>query len=218
MQSSAILENSKFGNVPFEHGRFGRSKPASHYMAGCCQPPIWANCSHSQAHPHPSHESAQSHHSPWWLSGMLCKKIHFFLPSPHHSWPLGGRGGVLLWAQHGGLALGARILAEAVRWSGFSCNCRGDFPVVFQPQLSCSCRHSQSAAGLLGQWWLLLPVPAGLLVVPERVSVVPVSAAMFPTEDVGRDPAVGMRLGGFLGVEQMHMCALAIASNLGSIL
>lgn len=75
-----------------------------------------------------------------------------------------------------------------------------------------------AAAGLLGQWWLLLPVPAGLLVVPGRVSVVPVSAAMFPTEDVGRDPAVGMRLGGFLGVEQMHMCALAIASNLGSIL
>lgn len=94
MQSSAILKNSKFGNVPFEHGRFGQSKPASHYMAGCCQPQIWANCSHSQAHPHPSHESAQSHHSPWWLSGMLCKKIHFFLSSPHQSWPLGGRGGV----------------------------------------------------------------------------------------------------------------------------
>lgn len=150
MQSSAIPENSKFGNVPFEHGRFGRSKPASHYMAGCCQPQIWANCSHSQARPHPSHESAQSHHSPWWLCGMLCKKIHFFLPSPHQSWPLGGRGGVLLWAQHGGLASGARILAEAVRWSGFSCNCRGDFPVVFQPQLSCSCRHSQCCRRITG--------------------------------------------------------------------
>lgn len=48
--------------------------------------------------------------------------------------------------------------------------------------------------------------------------MVPVSAAMFPTEDVGRDPAVGMRLSGFVGVEQMHMCTLAIASNLGSIL
>lgn len=56
-----------------------------------------------------------------------------------------------------------------------------------------------AATGLLGRWWLLLPVPAGLTVLSERVSVVPVSAAMFQPEDVGRDPAVGMRLVGFSG-------------------
>lgn len=33
----------------------------------------------------------------------------------------------------------------------------------------------------------------------ERVGAVPVAAAMFRPEDVGRDPAVGMRLGDFSG-------------------
>lgn len=68
-QSSAILENNKCGNVPFECGRFGQSKPASHYRAGCCQPLLWADCPQDWAHPHPNHESALSHHSPWWLLG-----------------------------------------------------------------------------------------------------------------------------------------------------
>lgn len=65
-----------------------------------------------------------------------------FLPtfSAHRGRPVGGRGDILLWAQGEGLAWGARILAEAVRWSGFSCNCRGDFPVVFRPWPS----HSRS--------------------------------------------------------------------------
>ena len=56
-----------------------------------------------------------------------------------------------------------------------------------------------TATGLLGRWWLLLPAPAGLPVLSERASAVPVSAAMSQPEDVGRDPAVGMQLGGFLG-------------------
>lgn len=56
----------------------------------------------------------------------------------------------MLGEKYEGLALGARILAEAVRWSGFSCNCRGDFPVVFQPRLSQSCRHSQRRHRITG--------------------------------------------------------------------
>lgn len=76
---------------------------------------------------------------------------------------------------------------------------------------------ASAATGLLGQWRGLLPVPAGLLwwLKGQRG---PVSAAMCPTEDVGRDAAVGMRLGGFVRVDQRHLCSLAIASDLGSIL
>lgn len=83
---------------------------------------------------------------------MLCPKLHVLLPSPQQGWPWAGTGRfccVLLWVQHEGLAAGARILAEAVRWSGFSCNCRGHFPVVFQP-LSCSCRRSQRCHRIAG--------------------------------------------------------------------
>lgn len=42
------------------------------------------------------------------------------------------------------------ILAEAVRWSGFSCNCRGDFPVVFRPRLSRSCRRGHRCHRITG--------------------------------------------------------------------
>lgn len=77
--------------------------------------------------------SLGSHPNPWVDCWDAQQENPFVLAfSPYWGWLLGGRGGILLRAKGEGLAKGTQILAEAVRWSGFSCNCRGDFPVVFQ--------------------------------------------------------------------------------------
>lgn len=125
----------------------------------------------------------------------------FLAFSPDWGWPLEGVV-LLLWPQCEGLGLGAQILAEAVRWSKFSCYCRGDFPVVIQLWLV---SQLQTESVLLQDYWdcggcYCLSL-LGCWCFSEGVSTISVSAAMWQPEDTGQDPAVGMRLDGFLGAE-----------------
>lgn len=77
-------------------------------------------------------------------------------------------------------------LAEAVRWSWFSCNCREGFPVVLQLPLPHSERDRQHWDRIAGTG-----AATGLPTLPEG-SAVAISAAMAqPGGGGGRDAAVG---------------------------
>lgn len=76
-------------------------------------------------------------------------------------------------------------LAEVVRWSGFSCNCREGFPVVLQPPLPYSEGDGQRWDRIAGTG-----AATGLPRLPEG-SAVPISAAMAQPGGGGRDAAVG---------------------------
>lgn len=133
------------------------------------------------------------------VAGMLWERIHFFLPShPAEAGP---------WERRvfccGRSAKG--WLWERGSWrrrlggAGFPAIVGEIFLLCFGRDCLTVAEAVSAATGLLGRWWLLLPVPVGLPVLSKRVSVVPVSAAMFQPEDVGRDPAVGNAAGWLLG-------------------
>lgn len=134
------------------------------------------------------------------VAGMLCERIHFFLPShPAEAGPWEGEEVFCCGRSAKGWLWEHGSRRRRLGGAGFPAIVGEIFLLCFGHDCLAVADAVSAATGLLGRWWLLLPVPTGLLVLSERVSAVPVSAAMFRPEDVGQDPAVGMQLGGFLG-------------------
>lgn len=202
VQSSAILESSEGGNVPSERGRSGQSKPASPYRAGLTL------------------TQAMRQHCPTTALGLLACSGRRFISSclhPTRADPREGEEVFCCGCSTKGWLWELGSWRRRLGGAGFPAIVGEIFLLCFSHKCLAVAEAVGAATGLLGQCRGLLPVPAWCRCFP-RVGAVPVSAAMLPAEDAGRDPAVGMRLGASLGLEHMHMCTLAIASNLGSIL
>lgn len=149
------------------------------------------------------------------LGGMLCKNIPLFLPSATRAGPWEGEEVFCCGCSSKGWPQELGSWRRQLGGAGFPAIVGEIFLLCFSHNCLAVADAVSAATGLLGQRWALLPVPAGLLVVPGGSAWSLSPQQCFPQKMQG---GIQRWVCGWVALWEWSRCICVRLPNLGSIL